>query len=422
MSIDTVTPRSRRAILAGAFGGLLASVAAFAKAPGVHAAPGDPLLLEVVNTTAGTTDVADSSAGPALRVKSDAAVGVLGSSGVSSIPPPIDTSTGVYGISLAGVGVYGASDTGPGIYAANNASTVAAIVAEGDPGTAIHGHAGAGPVGASPAATGIYGSAAASGIAIAASSASGLAVKATSSLGHGMRGRGALDGTIGESTGGRSGVVGYSGAGGAAPAGPAKTGVYGEATQDTNSRGVSGFSLAGQGVRGEATTGQGVAGIATSSQAVRGDATTGQGVAGFSGAGMAPPAKTGVYGEANHDADARGVVGRTTVGQGVRGQASSGIGVRAVSATGIALDATGKVRLNRSGIAQVPANRDYVDVTVPGGIGTTAMVFATVQLKRNGASVLAARPGYPSAGLLRIYLNKVASTTVTTPVAWWVLL
>ena len=54
--------------------------------------------------------------------------------------------TGVYGVSEPVIGVYGASDTGIGIYAANNATTKAAIVAEGDPGTAIHGHANAGPV------------------------------------------------------------------------------------------------------------------------------------------------------------------------------------------------------------------------------------------------------------------------------------
>ena len=91
----------------------------------------------------------------------------------------------MYGISLAGAGVYGASDTGMGVYAANNASTVAAIVAEGEPGTAIHGHAGAGPVPASPALTGLYGSAVDAGVAIAADSAGGLALRATSSAATG---------------------------------------------------------------------------------------------------------------------------------------------------------------------------------------------------------------------------------------------
>ena len=105
-------------------------------------------------------------------------------------PSPIEASTGVFGISVDGHGVYGASDTNAGIYAANNASTVAAIVAEGDPGTAIHGHANAGPVPASPALTGIYGSAAGTGIAIAAISEMAR-LSATSSAGNAVRGRGA---------------------------------------------------------------------------------------------------------------------------------------------------------------------------------------------------------------------------------------
>jgi hypothetical protein len=302
-------------------------------------------------------------------------------------------------------------------------STKGALVGVGGPGTAIHGHADLGPVPASPALTGVYGSAPAGGVAVAADSANGLAVRATSSAGHAIRGRGQLDGVIGESPGARSGVVGYSGAG-RAPAGPGKTGVYGEATQDTASRGVSGFSLAGQGVRGEATTGQGVQGTATTGHGVHGDATAGgAGVVGYSGALPAPtpPVKTGVYGEASQDSTARGVSGKTTVGQAVRADATSGIAVRAVATTGYALFASGRVKMDRSGLANIPANQTYVDVTVPGGTSASALAFANLQIKRTGVYVVAARPAYPSATQMRIYLNKVASTTATTPVAWMVL-
>jgi len=117
-----------------------------------------------------------------------------------------------------------------------------------------------------------------------------------------------------------------------------------------------------------------------------------------------------------------GVSGRTTIGRGLQGQATSGIGVRAISATGYAVYASGKVKLDRSGVGSVPANQTYVDVTVPGGVVATALGFANLQVKRTGVYIAAVRPAYPSAAQMRIYLNKVASTTASTPVAWMVLL
>jgi hypothetical protein len=58
-------------------------------------------------------------------------------------------------------------------------------------------------------------------------------------------------------------VTGWTGL----PAPPAKTGVYGRATQDAGSRGVHGYSTAGRGVFGQSTSGQGVRGYATSGTA-----------------------------------------------------------------------------------------------------------------------------------------------------------
>jgi hypothetical protein len=568
MAVDQITPRSRRAILAGALGGLAATAASLVHAPITRAAGVDgDVGLDVVNTGAGTTEIdagdpafvvtsagtavrasggigLDSAGDPAVRGLSSAGVGVLGASAVAAvdIPAPIAASTGVYGVSPAGHAIYGASDTGVGVYAANNASTVAAIVAEGGPGTAIHGHADVGPAPASPGLTGIYGSAPGTGIAIAADSASGLAVKATSSLGPAIRGHGQLDGIIGESASGRSGLVGYSGSG-SAPAGPAKTGVYGEATQDATARGVLGKTTAGQGVRGEATTGIGVDAVSNSGHAVdarsetqaavfasNGSASIGSiladggpgtavhghagggtiptspaltalygsaistgvaiaansasglavkatsslgpairghgqldgvigesasgrsGLVGYSGAGSAPagPAKTGVYGEATQDSGSRGVSGFTLAGQGVRGdattgqavagvattgqgvkgtatsgqgvvgQATAGVGVKAVASTGYALDVAGRARFSRSGTVSIPANATSLDVTVPGGLAGTPLVFAVLQVARTGVWVTAARPNWPTTGKIRIYLNKVASTSASTPVAWFV--
>jgi hypothetical protein len=401
MAIDTDTPRSRRALLFGALGGALATVAATARPSITHAGVDGDVVLDAANTAAGTTQVAGTASVPAVRVVSSANVAVIGASGsaVVDIPPTIETSTGVYGVSAAGHGVYGASDSGIGVYAANNSATKAAIVAEGGPGTAIHGHANASPVPASPALTGIYASATEAGVAIAADSASGLAVRATSSASHAIKGRGQLDGVIGESPGGRAGVVGYSG-GGSAPAGPGKTGVYGEATQDTASRGVSGFTLAGQGVRGEATTGQGVQGIATTGQAVRGDTTAGTGVHGVATSG-------------------KGVRGIANGGDGVAGEATSGVGVRAVATTGVALAVSGRATFSRSGKITVPIGVTSIDVTVPGGLTTSAIAFATLQYLRTGVYVVGARPNWPSTGKLRIYLNKSLATA--TPVAWFVI-
>ena len=484
MSIDQVTPRSRRAILAGALGGLATAAVSLVHAPSVRAGVDGDVVLDAVNTAAGTTEIdggaatvlqvtgsgiaiqASTTAGPAavglgpgsiapltnfatglygsasgagvlgqtadgmgvfghsdsvdgvygqgldgnhpdhtpsVGVHGEAgSVGVVGSAGtnLSQLPDPIDAHTGVYGISDTGHGVYGASDTGVGVYAANNSSTVAAIVAEGGPGTAIHGHANVGPVPASPGLTGIYGSATDVGVAIAADSASGLAIKATSSLGPAIRAHGQLDGVIGESATGRSGIVGYSGSG-SAPAGPAKTGVYGEATQDAGSRGVSGFTLAGQGVHGDATTGQGVVGAATTGQGVKGTATTGDAVLGQSASG-------------------KSVHGIATTGQGVVGEATTGAGVRAVATTGYALDVAGRMRFSRAGTVSLLANKTYVDVTVPGGLSGTPQVFAMMEYGRSGAWVVAARPNYPTTGKIRIYMNKVASTTASTPIAWFV--
>jgi hypothetical protein len=376
MAVDQITPRSRRAILAGALGGLATAAVSLVHAPSVRAGVDGDVVLDAVNTGAGTTEIdggdpafhvsssgiaihaaggigVDSAGDPAVRGLSSAGVGVLGGSAVAAadIPAPIAASTGVYGVSPAGHAIYGASDTGVGVYAANNSSTVAAIVAQSNLGPAIRGH------------------------------------------GH-------LDGIIGESASGRSGIVGYSGTG-SAPAGPAKTGVYGEATQDAGSRGVSGFTLAGQGVHGDATTGQGVAGAATTGQGVKGTATTGDAVLGQSTSG-------------------KSVRGIATTGQGVAGEATSGIGVKAVATTGLALDVAGKAHFSRSGKATIAANKTYVDVTVPGGLTGTPLVFAMLQYARTGVWVTAARPNWPSTGLIRIQLNKVASTTATTAVAWFV--
>ncbi len=61
-------------------------------------------------------------------------------------------------------------------------------------------------------------------------------------------------------------------------------------------------------------------------------------VLGYSGNSSVPAAaaKTGVFGYAAQDSNARGVLGKTTTGQGVRGEATSGYGTRGVVTSGVA--------------------------------------------------------------------------------------
>ena len=183
-------------------------------------------------------------------------------------------------------------------------------------------------------------------------------------------------------------------------------------------------------------------------------------VGGWAGGGAyagAGGVKTGVYGFTSNGSG-YGVIGRIDPADGQSGGAgvfgittlANGVGVRAQASQGTALEVLGpsafhgpvvgtgsatfsgnatvhgwakfdgRTSFARSGRASVPKNKKYVDVTVTGGLGSTANVLATLQLNRSGVSVAACRRDYPAAGKVRIYLNKVASTTRSTPVAWFV--
>ena len=88
---------------------------------------------------------------------------------------------------------------------------------------------------------------------------------------------------------------------------------------------------------------------------------------------------------------------------------------------GTALRVAGKATFSRSGKTNIPKNRSYVDIDVPGGLGSSSAVIATLQKPRGTAAVTSVRVNDPSAGKARIYLNKVASTTASTPVGWFVI-
>jgi hypothetical protein len=120
------------------------------------------------------------------------------------------------------------------------------------------------------------------GIAVLGSTTSGKGVQGNSSTSTGVEGGSASGpgvhglsqngiGVVGRQWNHGTGVAGFSlGSIETILTGKAKTGVYGEALQDSASRGVWGRSGAGQGTRGEATSGIGVYGIASTGYAFRG--------------------------------------------------------------------------------------------------------------------------------------------------------
>lgn len=381
MALESAAPRSRRAVLAavvGGLGGYLASV--LGRPDSARAAVGDAVILGANNSGAGLTSVTNTLGGTTF----------------------VGYSTG------DGAGINGQSATGYGVWGTANAMT----------------GSGVGVVGSTrgPTGTGVVGFA-----------------SSTSGATRGVRGSvKSPDGT---------GVQGYCGTG-SLPVPAPKTGVYGYSDIDSAAVGVRGHSPAGDGIVGSSAGaaksgiwgnntggGYGVAGSSSGAAAagvwgsnsagtgVRGTSVSQSGVLGFGGSGAAPagPASTGVYGFAAAVASSRGVFGKTTIGAGVRGEATSGVGLQGVATTGLALAVSGRATFSRSGRASVPINASYVDVTVPGGLSSSANVLATLQSYRAGVYVAAVRTNYPTSGKARIYLSKVASTSATTPVAWFVL-
>jgi hypothetical protein len=161
----------------------------------------------------------------------------------------------------------------------------------------------------------------------------------------------------------------------------------------------------GSGVRGQATTGSGVLGVSPSGSGVEGSSSGGNGVLGVSEEGS-------------------GVVGHITLsGNGVHGHsfATAGVGVRASAEAGIALVVDGKARFSRSGRVQILKGASTVDVdlSAKGGLGGTPLCFANLVTHWSGIHVEAVRANVPSAGRIRIYLNRaVPGTTYAT---WLVL-
>jgi len=276
---DSKSP-SRRALLAGALGGIGAwAASAIGRASPVQAANG--AIVHVGDELTGTSVTRLTNSANANTViwgESTQGVGVVGTS---------DASYGVYGTSNSSIAVRGESNSGNGIWGTSASASQAAAVGRsfGDS-TGVLGVSGAPPP--AKAKTGVHGYAnqdtnavgvwgesgvgigvrgvSGSNTALRGDNTSGFAVVGSSSTGVGVLGGGQTGvwgtsssltqpGTLGQSTGNGTGVEGVSGAGPAVPGAKPKTGVYGYAIQDSTSRGVMGETTSGHGVHGIATSG-----------------------------------------------------------------------------------------------------------------------------------------------------------------------
>jgi hypothetical protein len=209
MAIDTTTPRTRRAILAGGLAAALAGTLGRAQRASAH--DPDDVRLGATNTSAGQTSITNTA------TNGSALAGNASGSG-----------SGVYATSSSGAGVYGYSTSFTGVY--GDTST----------GTGVHGY--------STSGAGVYGESGTS-FAVYATSGSGTAVFATSTSGYSLEGvgySGALPAVLGYSYGNNSGLQGYSGTN-HPPASPAKTGAFCYADQDASAVGVRGTSPGGRG-------------------------------------------------------------------------------------------------------------------------------------------------------------------------------
>ena len=193
---------SRRALLAAAVGAAAATATQALAFPVATRAVGDgDVVLGAENTSADPTRISNAgdastvlelrAQGIGVEALSESGVAVVGVSGVGGpYPPAIDTTTGVYGLSLSGTGVYGASDKGPGVYAANHGTGVAASIGQGNDGTGVHGFTGDWEQRlTAPTATGVYGSASGSGTGVTGRSETGTSILGDAMTGTGVRGQ-----------------------------------------------------------------------------------------------------------------------------------------------------------------------------------------------------------------------------------------
>jgi hypothetical protein len=220
MATDSITPRTRRAVLVG---GLAAAAAGtLGRAHPASAHDTDDVRKGVPNATTNLTTIYNTTTdGSAFEGDANGGgVGVAGSSisgmGVYGLS---NSGTAVSGASTSGMGVSGSSDSSTGVYGSSNA-------------TAIYG--------TSPGGYGVYGRSGL-GTAVFGWSTSGTGVYAASDSD-------AAPAAFAQSFGGNSGLQAYSGPN-MPPASAKKVGVFGSADTDVYSVGVRGVSPTGRGGR-----------------------------------------------------------------------------------------------------------------------------------------------------------------------------
>jgi hypothetical protein len=284
MPIDTSSPRTRRAILAGGLGGLAAFAAnALDRPAATLASDGQAMLVGGEYSSSSVTSVTNASGN-----------GIYAGS--------LGTGFALTGQGNQGIGVHGFSTFHIGVLGETDSSSQAAVA--------------------------------------------------------------------GRSFGGGTGVLG-SADNAPIPAAKLKTGVYGQATQDSTSRGVWGYSPAGLGVYGESSTGRAVQGVASS-------------------------------------------------GIGVRASASSGTGCYATSTTGYALRTDGKIRLDKSaGVATIASGTSSITVSPGIDLSATSAVVATLNGSAGGSTAVKRVAINTTTNVFTIYLT--ANSTASVKVAWLVL-
>jgi hypothetical protein len=118
MAVDTTAPRSRRAILAGAFGAIAATAAQAVGVPQRARANGEPMAVggQYADATTTTKLVDKQNGQPVFWAQSEQESGFPGSGSGTAIFGWSTSGTGVRGQSGTGIGVYGQGDSGTGVY------------------------------------------------------------------------------------------------------------------------------------------------------------------------------------------------------------------------------------------------------------------------------------------------------------------
>ena len=361
MAIDTVTPRSRRVLLAATAGSLAALAAqALGRPLPARAADGDPMIVGDYHAATATTTIENTSTVVASAGFSGYATGASGTT--YGLRGQSDSTSGIGVVGLASA----ASGTTYGVHGQSNSATGIGVkgLASAASGTGVRGEAssGHGVQGISTSGWGVSGSST-SGWGVLGISTSGWGVLGTSTSGWGVLGtsdatdRAAL---AGYSNGSSTAVYGFSGSG-FYPAAPAKTGVYGYAAQDSSARGVTGRTTAGRGVNGVATS-----------------------------------------------------------GRGVNGYAGTGIGVYAAAGSGgTAFHAEGRVTFKTAGLATIGSGTASKTVTPGLDLTSASKILCTLMGNAGGATTVKRVAVNTTTNAFTIYLTAAATSAVK--VAWFVI-